>query len=172
MKRISFFCAILLFLGVNPPSTAAPAPVSGREAFALLKGLAGEWHGTSSESGQGLEATVLYRVTSAGSVVLETLFPGTDHEMLTVYHLDGDKLVLTHYCAAGNQPQMRLDPRSTAVDLAFAFAGGSNVNPKKDAHMHAVRIHLENADSIRGEWIGYQDGKQTEATKFFLARKK
>ena len=48
-----------------------------------------------------------YAVTAAGSAVVETVFPGTEHEMVTVYHADGSDLVLTHYCMEGNQPRMR-----------------------------------------------------------------
>ena len=59
-------------------------------------------------SGQPTDQVVsTYRVTAAGSAVMEVLFPGTDHEMVTVYHQDGDDLILTHYCAAGNQPRMK-----------------------------------------------------------------
>ena len=48
---------------------------------------------------------MVYGVTAAGTAVMEALFPETDHEMLTVYHLEGNDLVLTHYCAMGNQPR-------------------------------------------------------------------
>ena len=51
----------------------------------------------------------LVRTTGGGSAVTETLFPGTAHEMMSVYHMDGDDLVLTHYCAGGNQPRMMLE---------------------------------------------------------------
>jgi hypothetical protein len=150
---------------------AGTGAFSGKEAFGILKTLAGEWQGTSSEAGKSLSVSVIYRVTSAGSAVLETLFPGTDHEMVTVYHLDKGKLVLTHYCAAGNQPRMALHKNSTPQDLVFEFKGGSNINPRKDMHMHAVRIRLESADHIIGEWTGFSGGKAMDATRFNLTRK-
>ncbi len=176
MKRINdIFTQILVLgcvgfccLGVR----AASPSISGKDAFAALKGLTGEWHGNINEKGKGPEVTVVYRVTAAGSAVLETLFPGSDHEMVTVYHLDGGKLVLTHYCAMGNQPHMALDKRSTAEDLVFDFAGGSNVNPRKDLHMHSARIHIESPDALMGEWTAFKDGKEAEVTRFFLARQK
>jgi len=151
---------------------AATEPISGKQAFQVLKGLAGEWTGKMQEGGAEPSVTILYRVTAAQSAVVETLFPNTDHEMVTVYHMDGEKLVLTHYCAAGNQPHMALTKKATSADLVFDFVSGSNMNPKKDAHMHSAHIHLESADRILGEWTGFKDGKPNHSAKFWLTRKK
>jgi hypothetical protein len=174
MKTISVIVLVgMILVGfVGQALAGAKTGLTGKEAFEVMKGLAGEWHGTIHEQGRGPEVTVVYRVTSAGTAVMETLFPGTDHEMVTMYTVDGDKLLLTHYCAMGNQPRMLLSKKSTQSDLVFDFAGGSNLNPKKDAHMHSARIVVEGPDSIRGEWSGFKTGKQKEVTKFFLARKK
>ena len=80
-----------------------------------LKTLAGEWRGTMGQRGKGEETTVTYRLIANNSALAETLFPGTPHEMITVYHLDSDKLLLTHYCTAGNQPTLALTKKSTAA---------------------------------------------------------
>ncbi|MEZ6019293.1 MAG: hypothetical protein R3F17_04090 [Planctomycetota bacterium] len=37
----------------------------------------------------------------------EIMFPGQPFEMTNVYRLDGNDLCVTHFCAVGNQPQMR-----------------------------------------------------------------
>jgi hypothetical protein len=146
--------------------------ISGKEAFEMMKKLAGEWEGKAPASGKMPAVTVTYRVTAAGSAVVETLFPGTGHEMVTMYTMEGDKLALTHYCAMGNQPHMVLNAKSTATDLIFDFAGGANINPAKDIHMHSAHIHFDSTDRITGEWVGYADGKPTETTKFDKTRKK
>jgi hypothetical protein len=133
------------------------AGVAPRAAFDSLKRLAGEWEG---QAGVKKEAEakkpdappqkVTYRVVSNGNVVMETLFGGTNHEMITMYHLDGEDLVLTHYCAAGNQPKMKLDTeKSTDRDLRFSFA-----------------------DHIESEWAGQQGGKPGHTAGFKLTRKK
>ena len=57
------------------------------------------------------------KVTAGGSAVHETLFPGSAHEMVSVYHLDGADLVMTHFCALGNQPRMKADPKSPANQI-------------------------------------------------------
>ncbi len=113
-----------------------------------------------------------YKVIAAGSVVHESMFVGTPHEMVTVYHLDGDDLVLTHYCAAGNQPRMRAEKSTDANTLVFKFAGGTNLDPAKDAHMHDVTITFVGPDHIRQQWTFYKDGKSVETETFDLKRKK
>jgi hypothetical protein len=145
---------------------AAP---DGRAALERIKALAGDWEGTVTTP-DGPKVSVVYRVTSSGSAVLEDLFPGTDHEMITMYHLDGDALVLTHYCAMGNQPKMRL-AEATPAGLRFDFAGGSNLDPAKDPHMHAGRLAFPAADRIEAEWAVYEGGKQTGSNRFYLSRK-
>jgi len=150
---------------------AGDKPTPAQAAFEKLKGLAGEWQGRTEDREKGQAATVLYRTTAAGGTVMETLFPGTPHEMITMYHLEEGKLVLTHYCVAGNQPKMALTRKSTADTLDFNFIGGSNIPSRRAGHMHAVRIRFEGRDGLATEWDFFQDGKKTETKKFFLKRK-
>src|SRR5579883_3440161 len=87
---------------------------AGAAGFESLKKLAGDWVQIGKDGKPAGPVVSSIRVTSAGTAVEETLFPGTAHEMVTMYHLDGGELVLTHYCALGNQPHMRLTPESKA----------------------------------------------------------
>jgi hypothetical protein len=142
-----------------------------RTAFEKLKTLAGDWQGTVP--GQKDPVKVTYRVTSAGSALLETIMPDTPHEMVTVYHLDGSKLVLTHFCAVGNQPKMVLVTKSSnQQQLQFDFAGGANVRPRKDAHMHSMRMHFDGPDQITAEWDFHKEGKKQSTEKFTLTKLK
>jgi hypothetical protein len=144
---------------------AGPADkgIEPKAAFETLKGLAGEWKG----EGQ----TVVYKVTANGSTVMETLFPGTAHEMISMYHLDGDTLRMTHYCASGNQPRTKLDAKASSPEkLVFVFDGGTNFDPAKDAHMHEGRITIKSAKEIETEWDGFQGGKKAGTHKFALKR--
>ena len=91
-----------------------------------MKTLAGDWTG---EGHHGMATPVNYKVSANGTVVMETLFAGTPHEMLTLYYLAGNDLVATHYCAGANQPHFKLDTaKSTPDDLVFAFDGGTNLD--------------------------------------------
>jgi len=150
---------------------AEPNAAGDKAAFDKLKTLSGEWEGKVNDRENGPPVRVVYKPGSNGSIVTETLFAGTDHEMLTVYYLDQGQLVLVHYCAMGNQPRMALSKNSTPERLIFDFAGGTNLDASKDGHMHAARIQFESRDSVRGEWESYKDGKSTGVHTFFLKRK-
>ena len=149
----------------------APAPAPAATAFDRLTALAGDWVDLEGTFGTKGEVAVLYRLTGNGSAVVETLFPGKPHEMVTVYHKDGNDLVLTHYCASGNQPRMRAKTVSGNV-LAFNFDGGTNLDPAKDSHMHASRMEFLSTDEIRGEWTGWDKGKPSDhVVEYHLQRK-
>jgi len=128
------------------------------EAFERLTSLSGAWDGTIE--GEGGAVRVTYRTISGGRVVLETLFPGTDHEMLSIDLIDGDDVRMTHYCAMGNQPRFRLDRKtSTPGSLRFVFDGGTNLDPAKDAHVHDGRITLGTDGTMLAAWSYNKDGK-------------
>ena len=79
--------AMLTILALAAPAAAAPA--DGKAAFERLKSLAGEWQGAVGAQG-GPPASIRYEVGSGGTIVRELLFPGTEHEMLSVYHVVGE----------------------------------------------------------------------------------
>ena len=112
-----------------------------------------------------------YAVTSGGSVVKETLFPGKPHEMITMYYMDGNDLVLVHYCGFGNQPRMKAEPGSDPAKLPFKFAGGANIDPAKDSHMHEVEFVFVSAKEVRATWQTWVKGKVDHAKEFHLKRK-
>ena len=153
-------------------SAVAAGSVDPKAAFERLKGLTGEWAGTVT-SKEGPPAQVRYELISGKSAVMETLFPGTDHEMRSIYHMDGSDLVMTHYCAMGNQPRMKLEvAASTLSELVFKFTGGSNLDPARDAHVHDGKIMLRSADQLEAEWAVYQGGAPSGSNRFFLSRRK
>jgi len=142
--------------------------VDPKAAFERLKTLAGDWTG---QGPQGMVTPVSYKVSANGSVVMETLFAGTPHEMITMYYLAGNDLVATHYCAGANQPHFKLDrEKSTPDDLVMAFDGGSNIDPAKDNFMHGGRISFVPDGKIETQWEVYAGGKQAGAHTFRLAR--
>ncbi len=159
---------------------AAKTGVDAKTAFAKIKTLVGEWKGEISDEHHGKkdgqheknEAVVTYRLTGAGSALVETQGPGTGHEMVSVYHLDGDDLRMTHYCAAGNQPRMKLDRANSAPDhLIFVFDGGTNLNPQKDLHIHGLEITFQKDGRIKSAWEAYTEGKSAGIHAFNMSRK-
>ena len=147
---------------------------SATAALDKLKKLAGEWVAADKDGKPTAQVVSAFRLTAAGSAVHETIFPGTGQEMVSVYHLDGKDLVMTHYCALGNQPRMKLDAKSPANKLVFQFAGGSNIDPAKDMHMHEGSITIVDDDHIEWSWQGYANGQRAEGhgVTMKLVRKK
>jgi len=137
-----------------------------------LKKLAGDWTGKIKHGDKEQEATINYKVTAGGSAVLETIMPGSDHEMVTVYTEDGDDLVLTHYCMLHNQPRMKAERDGGAKKLVFKFAGAGNLKSDKDPHMHNMTMEILGEDHIKCSWTLYEDGKEAHTAVFDLKRKK
>ncbi len=76
---------------------------------------------------------------------------------------------MTHYCMLQNQPHMKL-LKAGADKLDFMFAGGTGIDPKKDAHMHALTISFVDKDHIVQNWTLFENGKEKEVTKLDLSR--
>jgi hypothetical protein len=165
---------IVAWAGAEDKKETNASAVAKHSGLERLKKLAGEWVATDPQGKPTSQVVSVFKITAGGSAVHETIFPGTPHEMVTLYHLDGQDLVLTHYCAAGNQPHMKADPKSSPKQLRFQFAGGSNLNADKDMHMHEGSITWIDDDHIEWSWVGYKDGKPASDHKVALklARKK
>lgn len=156
----------LFALAQTPQSTA-------QSQFESLKKLQGTWVGKANHGEQANDATVTYKVTANGTVVVETVFAGSPHEMVTMYYLDGKDLKLTHYCAAGNQPQMKAKTSGKKADadnvIDFEFAGGTNIT-KQGMHMHAAHFRFVDADHLESAWESFSQGRKVSEAKFALVR--
>jgi hypothetical protein len=146
-----------LWLGLaGTVANAAGKETNAAEAFAKLKTLAGKWEATSSRG----KVTTSYEVISNGSAVVEHLNVPSEDEMLTVYHLDGNRLVLTHYCTVGNQPHMQAEAYDAASNqLVFDFAGGGNLSDTNVGHMHNTVFKFVSADEFAAKWTFQENGK-------------
>jgi len=167
---------ILLALAFAATSAmAAQSAMTAADAFASIKKLEGEWRGPAMMKGMPPSHSI-YRITAGGSAVQETIFPGTKMEMLSVYHMDKGSLLMTHYCALGNQPRMKLNTRrSTATELVFDFDGGTNLNSRRDTHMHSIRLALPTKSAPRkltGTCTSWEGGKQKASCGGTLTRTK
>ena len=126
------------------------------QAFDKLKTLTGHWEAQMPTG----KAHVDYELLAGGTVLAShDKIPG-EPEMLTVYHLDGDRLVLTHYCSAGNQPHMQAEPFDPpSNELRFAFVSASNLAHAGTGHMHRAVFRFNGPDDVTEEWTWYQNGK-------------
>src|SRR5687767_11220580 len=133
--------------GAQAPATKSPAA----QGLDKLKALQGDWIDVEGAFGTKGAVAVTYRVTGGGHTVVETFPINTPFEMTTVYHVDGNDLVLTHYCADNTQPRMRSKGLTGSV-LAFDYDGGTNIDVSKTNHMHTARLEFVAPDEIRGTW--------------------
>lgn len=164
--------AALLALAVpQARADSAPAQLDAKAAFAMLKTLAGEWNAKSSD-GKDIVLEMTYRNASNGKVVMEVFAPNTSSEMMTLYYLQGNDLVATHYCGLGNQPHFKLDlAKSTPTELVFAFDGGTNFDPAKDGHVHDGWIGFPADGKLVFDWSFYAGGEKKTQHAFNLTRK-
>jgi hypothetical protein len=174
---MKFFRALLLIglVGGLLSSASAAEPNDAKRAsaaFERLKKLEGEWVGKASHGDGEFDVKIVYKVISGGSAVQENLFPESEHEMVTMYHLNKGELMLTHYCACGNQPRMKGAPSQDGSKLTFTFLDGTNMDPAVDMFMHDATIELVDDDHLKSEWVAYQEGKQLSTAKFDVKRKK
>lgn len=168
MKRstISAVLVTLLILATHSALSQSKATA----VFDKLKSLAGDWEAKGPD---GAPVRASYNVVSAESAVLETLHTGMGHQnMVTVYHLDGDNLMMTHYCAAQNQPRMRAKSLSGEVKkIDFAFVDATNLAKPTDGHMHRLVVMFVDSDHFTQEWTFAENGKEMPQT-FAFERKK
>ena len=150
---------------------AAGAAGVASDKLDMIKKLEGEWVEVGEDGMPTDKVVTSFRLTAGGTAIEETIFKGGDHEMITLYHLDGDDLVLTHYCMNGNQPRMRADAKPGPGKLVFECAGGTNMKSEDDKHMHHAAITWKDEDHIHTEWQEFTDGKNTYTASFHLARK-
>ena len=166
MVRQFLSCGLVLALllslplasrGDGKPGAQPPAPPANA-GLEKMKKLAGTWVAVDKDGKPTDQVVSIIKVTAGGSAVHETLFPGQPHEMVSVYTADGPDLIMTHYCVLGNQPRMKADPKSPSDQIVFRFAGGTNLDPAKDKHMHEATLTIVGEDRIEVKGVGWENG--------------
>jgi hypothetical protein len=145
MRPFRISLALLLCL----PS-AALADETAAEAFAALSKLQGQWEG---EFANGRRHTVDYRLSAGGTVLVETWTLAPGRESITMYHLDGDRLLATHYCPQGNQPRLQRVDDGDPERLSFAFVDGGNLQVADGWHQDSFWIEIEGEARYRRDEV-------------------
>lgn len=165
MKSLRFLLPLTaLLLALSSPAFAQS---DAQKSFDLLKTLAGTWRGpvkTVPEQAdmEGQPVWVTLRVTSRGNAIVhEMKEPGTpdnaNHDdPITMLYLDGDRLLLTHYCDAGNRPRMvaKVSPDGKTVEFDFVDLSGST----QYGHMHHAVFTIIDANHHTEDWTYMQPG--------------
>ena len=149
LVRIASIIAVLF------AATAALAQSDAQETFDKLKTLSGSWQGKTSD---GRPVQVDYRVTSAGSALMSEI--KGEEDMITMFHLDGSRLLMTHYCGAGNQPRMVASASPDGKTISFNFLDATNLASSDAGHMHHVVFTILDANHHTEEWDFIDHGKE------------
>ena len=159
MKSFSYFLLAVVF-----SACAVAAASDAHKSFDQVKALEGNWAGKGSE---GQPVKVSFRMTAGGSALMSEIHGEGPEHMISMFHLDGDRLLLTHYCGVGNQPRMKVIA-SDAKSVTFEFVDGTNIAPG-DGHMQRVTFTQPDADHHTEEWV-FVDHGQEHRERFTLEK--
>lgn len=153
---------LMLFAVSISLSTVAFAQSTPQQAFDQLKTLAGSWEGTFE--GKPLHATL--RVTSMGNTLMhEMRGDGSADDPITMINMDDGRLLLTHYCDAGNQPRMVGTVSPDGKVVTFDFIDGTNLKTNSMGHMQHVVFTFIDPDHHTELWqFAMADGAKMGGT--------
>ena len=117
---------------------------------------------------------VSFRITAGGSAVMSEIvshMDGKSDDMITMFNMDGDRLLLTHYCEAGNQPRMKASVSPDGKTLTFDFVDATNLTSAQPGHMQRVVFNLIDANHHTEEWH-FATGNGKEMVRTFDLQKK
>ena len=106
----------------------------------------------------GMSGKITIRVTSTGNAILhEMTASGGPDDPITMIYVDGDRLLLTHFCDSGNRPRMqgRLSPDGNTVTFDFLDVSGS----AEKFLMHDAVFTIVDADHHIEAWTYSLHGK-------------
>ena len=166
---LSIVCLTLLSsLAFAGYGSGGDKPNSAAAGFEKLKSLAGTW---DTKGPDGSPATVTYTVVSNGTAVMETIAHSDEPDMISMYTVDGDHLMMTHYCAVGNQPRMKASvPAGDVKELKFTFVDGLNMK-KSDMHMHALDMKFVDDTHMEATWSMWDKGKLQADHAFSMTKR-
>src|SRR5436309_8182784 len=172
MRKIT---TILLFvpaaLVMATAMSGQPAPRGTSEsaaAFKQLASLVGEWQAIQD----GVPIKETYTLTANGSVLMSETKPADSEPMITMFTVDGDHLIATHYCSAGNQPQMITGvPGDLDKGVTFSLERVTGMKTPEDWHNTGLTLALDDKDHMTQRWTYLYKGK-TGTTIFHYTRKK
>jgi hypothetical protein len=163
MKSLRIAVAVSFLISAS----AVLAQTSAQKSFDQLKSLTGSWEGKNSE---GKPLHVAFRDTAGGSALMSEIEgQSNDHgheDMVSMIHMDGpNRLVLTHYCSAGNQPRMAATTSPDGKTFTFDFFDGTNIPPAA-GHMQRVVITILDPSHHTEDWT-FAAGPGKEMKEFF-----
>jgi hypothetical protein len=159
MKEIRIALSFFLLL----TASVALAQTTSQKSFDQLKSLTGAWEGKNA---QGMPLEVSFRDTAGGSALMSEIHGHGPENMVSMIHLDGpNRLLLTHYCGAGNQPRMTGSASPDGKTISFDFLDATNLATPDAGRMQRVVFTIIDANHHTEDWTFADHGK--EMKEFF-----
>lgn len=173
-KTLFISIAILYFLFSGASYVVADQgqhkPYVGSKAFERMKQLVGSWEGSMKMGKETMKMKASYKLTAAGSALVETFHEGTPHEMVSVWHDNKNKkLTMTHYCAEHNQPKLvmqAMDNNQLTMDLV----AGGEIDVANESHIHSAAILFEGDGRMTHKWTSFKAGEKDMVVKISFSR--
>jgi hypothetical protein len=164
MKRFgTVLLALVVLAGLPRLASSQGKSVPG---FEQLKSLVGEWRG---RDGEGRVVEVSYSLTAGNTAVMETLKMADGSNMVSLYHPNGEKLMMTHYCLLNNQPRMQASGDDKS--LTFSLVDVTNLLSPSAPHMGKLVLSFPDKNHLRHEWTLRASGReQAEVFSFERSR--
>ncbi len=153
----------LLLLAVAPSWAQSDA----QKALDRFKSMAGTWTGKGA---QGQASEVTYQLMAGGTTVMADIKMG-DEAMISMFYVDGDRLLMTHFCPSNNQPRMKATISPDAKTVTFDFVDATNLASPQAGHMHRVVYVFTDSDHYSEDWTWKHEGKDAHF-QFEMQRKK
>lgn len=153
----------------SPANEPSAEVTTARAVFEQFKKLEGRWRGRSTK---GWDEVVSYKTIAAESVVVANSFDAHPNEtMMTMFYLDGDRLMLTHYCVARNQPRLVATSfADSGKTITFTFLDGTNLPSRDRGHMDKHVFRFVDDNHAVSRWTWYQNGKESWMEEIMLER--
>ena len=159
--RVAAILAVLL------ASTALLAQSNAQQALDRFKSMVGTWEGKSPA---GETSQVTYKLEAEGTAVMEDSHMASE-DMLSMYYVDGDQLLMTHFCPSNNQPRMKATISPDRKTVSFDFLDATNLSSPQAGHMHRAVFLFSDPDHYSEEWT-WKKGDKEIRMHFEMQRKK
>ncbi len=161
--------AIICIAGLTQNSFAGSDIEQAKKSFAKIQSMVGNWKGKLPD---GNDIEISYEEINGGAIVER--YRSRDPmwwNMSTAYHLDNEKIMMSHYCSWGNHPRMSATVNSSnSGKIDFNFIDLARNEPD-NGYMRDLEIEFIDNDHVVHYWLWRQDGKDTPL-KLTLTRMK
>jgi|ERR1022692_2419099 hypothetical protein len=167
MTQRRTFLRAFAILSLLLASQALLAQSSAQKALDRFKSMVGTWQGKSPT---GDTSEVTYRLTAGGTAVMADMHMAGD-DMMSMYYVNGDDLLMTHLCPSNNQPRMKAAISSDLNTVSFDFMDATNMRGPEAGHMHRAVFLFSDADHYTEEWT-WKQAEKSSTMHFEMQRKK